>query len=51
MAQSVERQNLDIGSGHDLEVCEIEPPVVLCAVSSEPAWYSLSLPLSLRLPC
>ena len=39
-----------LGSGHDLMVCEFEPPVGLCADSVEPAGDSLSLPLSLPLP-
>ena len=46
---------LDFGSGHDLAVCEFEPHVGLDADSSEPAWDSLSLfislSLSLPLPC
>ena len=47
MAQSVEYPNLDLGSGHDLMVCEFEPCVGLCADSEGLAWDSLSLPLSL----
>ena len=49
MAQFVERLTLDLGSGHDLMVCEFEPHVRLCADSVEPAWDSLSpsLPHSL----
>ena len=50
MAQSVEPQVLDLGSGHDLAVHGIGPHVWLCAASSEPAWDSLSLSLSLSLP-
>ena len=42
MAQPVKRLTLDLGSGHDLAVCGIEP-----RVSVEPAWDSHSLPLSL----
>ena len=38
------------GSGHDLTVCEIEPLIGLCEDSAEPAWDSLSPPLSLCLP-
>ena len=42
----VERLTLGFGSGHDLTVREFEPRVRLCADSGEPAWDSLSLPLS-----
>ena len=42
-AQSVKCLTLDLGSGHDLTVCEIEPCVRFCADSMEPAWNSLSL--------
>ena len=48
MAQSVKRQTLDFGSGHDLTVREFEPCMGLCADSVEPAWDSLS-PFSLSL--
>ena len=41
----------DFGSGHDLTVCGIQALVRLCAGSLEPAWDSLSPPLSLPLPC
>ena len=51
MAQSAERPTLGFGSGHDLMVCEMKPRVGLCADSAEPPWDSLSLPLSLPLPC
>ena len=51
VAQSVKRPTLDFGSGHDLTVREKEPHVGLCADGVEPAWDSLSLPLSLPLPC
>ena len=34
---------LDLSSGHDLTVHEIEPHVGLCADRGEPAWDSLSL--------
>ena len=44
MAQSVKRLTLDLGSGHDLTVHELEPHVRLCA---EPAWDIHSYPLSL----
>ena len=47
VSQSVKRLTLDFGSGHDLIVCEFEPSI---GVSVEPAWDSLSLPLSLPLP-
>ena len=49
-APSVKRPILDLGSGHDLEVHEIEPRVGLCSNSVEPAWDSRSLPLCLPLP-
>ena len=42
MAQSVKRWALDLGSGHDLTVHEIEPQVV----SAKPAWDFLSPSLS-----
>ena len=42
MAQLVERRTPDLGSGHDLAVCELEPRVGLCADSVEPVWDSLS---------
>ena len=50
MAQSVEHLTLAFGSGQDLTVCKFEPHVGLCAGSVEPAWDSLSLPLSLCAP-
>ena len=37
MAQSVKRQTVGFGSGHDLVVCGFEPRAGLCADSSE-AW-------------
>ena len=37
---------LDLGSGHDLTVHEIEPHIRLCADGAEPAWNSLSPSLS-----
>ena len=40
----VKRPTLDLGSGHDLVVCGIEPRVGLCADSAEPVWDSLSAP-------
>ena len=46
MAQSVEPLTLDFLSGHDLTVRESESRIGLCADSLEPAWDSLSLPLS-----
>ena len=45
VAQSVKRLTLDLGSGHDLAACELEPCIRLRADSSEPAWDSLSFPL------
>ena len=46
MAQLVECLTLDFGSGHELVVLGIEPPIWLCADSMGPAWDSLSPPLS-----
>ena len=46
VAQSVEHPTLDLGSGHDLTVHEIEPHVRLYADNMKPAWV-LSLSLSL----
>ena len=46
MAQSVKPLTLDFGSGHDLTVGEFEARLGLCADSAEPAWDSLSPPLS-----
>ena len=46
MAQSVKRQTLHFGLGHDLTVCELVWEFVgLCTASAEPAWDSLSPPL------
>ena len=42
--------NIRFSSGHDLTAHEFEPPVGLCADSSQPASDILS-PLSLPLPC
>lgn len=49
VAQLVKHQTLDFSSGHDLMVCEIEPHIELCNDSTEPAWDSLSLPISLSI--
>ena len=46
VAQLVKHPTLDFGSGHDLAVHEIKPCIRLCADSVEPAWDSLSPPLS-----
>ena len=46
----VELPALDLGSGHDLEVHGIKPGVGLHADSTEPAWDSLFLFLSLPAP-
>ena len=46
MAQSVKRLTLDLGSGHDLTVRELEPRVGLCADCTEPVWDLLSPSLS-----
>ena len=51
VAQSFKHPTLDFSSGHDFEVHDIEPSVGLLTYSTEPAWDSLSLPLSLPLPC
>ena len=50
VAQSVKHLTLDFSSGQDLVVHETEPHVGLCAISTEPAWDSLSPSLSLSLP-
>ena len=50
VAQLVKYQTLDFCSGHDPIVHGIKPCVRLCTVSTEPAWDSLSLPLSLPFP-
>ena len=42
MAQLIKCPTLDLSSGHDLMVCEIEPHLRLCADSVEPAWDFLS---------
>ena len=41
MAQLVKRLTLDLDSGHDLMVHEIEPHVGFCADRAELAWDSL----------
>ena len=51
MAPTVKHAALDFGSGRDLPVRGLEPHPGLCADGAEPAWGSLSLPLSLPLPC
>ena len=48
-AQSVKRPTLHFGSGHDLTVGETEPCVGLCPDSTEPAWDSLPVCLSVCL--
>ena len=45
VAQLVMHPTLDLGSGHDLMVCEFKPQAGLCADSVKPAWDSLSLSL------
>ena len=47
VAQLVKWLTLDFGSGHDLRIHEFNPHIKLCADSTKPAWYSLSLLLSL----
>ena len=49
VAQSVKCLTLDLGSGHNLTVGEVEPRVGLCTDSEEPAWDSLSLSAPPRL--
>ena len=44
VAESVTHPAVDFSAWHDLMVCEFEPPVGLCADSTEPAWDSLSAP-------
>ena len=51
MAQLVERLTLDFGSGHDIRVCEFQLRIGLYVHCVEAASDSLSLPLSLLLPC
>ena len=46
MAPLVMRLTLDFSAGRDLAVREIEPRVRLCVDGTEPAWDSLSSPLS-----
>ena len=50
MAQSGKRPTVDFDSGRDFTVYGFEPCMGLCTDSREPAWDSLSLPLSLPLP-
>ena len=50
VVQSAKRPAFDFGSGHALRVRGFEPYVRLCTDSVEPAWDSLSLPLSLPFP-
>ena len=45
-AQSVKHPTLGFASGHDLTVREVEPHFGHCVDSAEPAWDSLSPPLS-----
>ena len=49
VAHLVERTTLDLGSGHDLMVCGIEPSIGLHAEGGARLKYSLSLSLSLSL--
>ena len=50
VAHSIKRLTLDLGSGHDTVVCEIEPLVGLCVGIVEPAWDSLPSPPSFSAP-
>ena len=45
-AQLAKRPTLALGSGHDLAVHGFEPCAGFCTDSAEPAWDSLSGPLS-----
>ena len=47
VTQWVKHPTLDLGSGHDLTVCEIEPRVCLHARGGACLRFSLSLSLSL----
>ena len=49
VAQSVERQTLDFGSGHDPRVVG-SSPMLGSSLNMDPAWDSPSLSLSLSLP-
>ena len=51
VAQLVKHLTLDIGSGHNLIVCEIEPHVGLHTDNAQPAWDSLSFSLNLTPAC
>ena len=51
VAESVKRLTLDLGSGHDLIVCEFEPRIGFCADGMEPAWDSVSPSLCLSCAC
>ena len=42
VAQWGKCRTLDLGSGHDLTVCEFEPCMGLCTDGAEPAWDSVS---------
>ena len=42
VAQSVECLTLDLSSGHDLTLREVEPCIGLCPDGTEPAWDSVS---------
>ena len=51
MPQLVKHLTLGFSSGPDLTIHEFEMDFGFCADSAEPAWDSLSFPLSLSLPC
>ena len=51
MAQLAKHPIFDFSLGLDLMVREIKPYITLHAERVEPTWDSLSLPLSLPLPC
>ena len=46
-AQSVKRLTLDVGSGHDVIVPEVDPRIGHHAYGTEPAWDPLCVSLSL----
>ena len=50
LAQLVKHLSFGFSMGHDVTVCEFELCIGLCADRMEPAWDSLSLPLSLSVP-
>ena len=41
VAQTIKYRTLDLNSGHDLTVHELEPHIRLCPNGTEPAWDSV----------